>query len=97
MLIHLGDVEGMRIISRLLQIVRYIWCVGNNDFFESAWRRRIHGRGISYIYNADTQIIISMGETRLKQEQEGEERILKPMYGHTHRPFYEKRKKGLLH
>ena len=34
MLIHLGDVEGDEDYIRLLQIVRYIWCVEIMTFFQ---------------------------------------------------------------
>lgn len=94
MLIHLGDVEGMRIIFRLLQIVRYIWCVEIMTFSNLPGEEEFMVEGYHIFTTHGHGYYVSMGETRLKQEARGRGADI-VMYGHTHRPFYEK-EEGLI-
>lgn len=57
MLIHLGDVEGMRIIFRLLQIVRYIWCVEIMTFSDLPGEEEFMVEDIIYLQRTDTGIM----------------------------------------
>ena len=68
---------------------------GNNDFFKSAWRRRIHGRGISYIYNARTRVYMYLWEKRGWKQEAKRARSGYCDVWPTHRPFYEK-EEGLI-
>ena len=67
MLIHLGDVEGDEDYIPAVADCPVHMVRGNNDFFfRSAWRRRIHGRGISYIYNARTRVLCIYGRNAVE-------------------------------
>ena len=95
MLIHCGDVERGDDYIRSLVDCPVHMVRGNNDFFsdlpgeEEFMVERYHiftTHGHGYY--------VSMGETRLKQEARGRGADI-VMYGHTHRPFYEK-EEGLI-
>ena len=65
---------------------------GNNDFFSGLPGEEEFMIGGYHIFITHGHgYYVSMGEERLKQEARGRGADI-AMYGHTHRPFYEKEK-----
>ena len=63
---------------------------GNNDFFSDLpGEEEFMVEGYHIFTTHGHGYYVSMGETRLKQEARGRGADI-VMYGHTHRPFYEK-------
>lgn len=68
---------------------------GNNDFFSDLpGEEEFMVEGYHIFTTHGHGYYVSMGETRLKQEARGRGADI-VMYGHTHRPFYEK-EEGLI-
>ena len=95
MLIHLGDVEGDEDYIPAVADCPVHMVRGNNDFFSDLpGEEEFMIGGYRYIYYTRTlDNYVSMGEERLKQEARGRGADI-AMYGHTHRPFYEKEKRS---
>ena len=96
MLIHLGDVEGDEDYIPAVADCPVHMVRGNNDFFSDLpGEEEFMVEGYHIFTTHGHGYYVSMGETRLKQEARGRGADI-VMYGHTHRPFYEK-EEGLLH
>ena len=95
MLIHLGDVEGGEdYITALADCPTHI-VKGNNDFFSDLPSEEEFLMGGYHMFISHGHYYyVSMGEERLKEEARARGADI-VMYGHTHRPFYEK-EEGLI-
>ena len=92
MLIHLGDVEGDEDYIPAVADCPVHMVRGNNDFFSGLEGEEEFMIGGYHIFITHGHgYYVSMGEERLKQEARGRGADI-AMYGHTHRPFYEKEK-----
>ena len=92
MLIHLGDVEGDEDYIPAVADCPVHMVRGNNDFFSGLPGEEEFMIGGYHIFITHGHgYYVSMGEERLKQEARGRGADI-AMYGHTHRPFYEKEK-----
>lgn len=92
MLIHLGDVEGDEDYIPAVADCPVHMVRGNNDFFSDLPGDEEFMIGGYHIFITHGHgYYVSMGEERLKQEARGRGADI-AMYGHTHRPFYEKEK-----
>ena len=90
MLIHLGDVEGDEDYIPAVADCPVHMVRGNNDFFSGLPGEEEFMIGGYHIFITHGHgYYVSMGEERLKQEARGRGADI-AMYGHTHRPFYEK-------
>ena len=95
MLIHCGDVERGDDYIRSLVDCPVHMVRGNNDFFSDLpGEEEFMVEGYHIFTTHGHGYYVSMGETRLKQEARGRGADI-VMYGHTHRPFYEK-EEGLI-
>ena len=95
MLIHCGDVERGDDYIRSLVDCPVHMVRGNNDFFSDLpGEEEFMVEGYHIFTTHVHGYYVSMGETRLKQEARGRGADI-VMYGHTHRPFYEK-EEGLI-
>ena len=95
MLIHCGDVERGDDYIRSLVDCPVHMVRGNNDFFSDLpGEEEFMVEGYHIFTTLGHGYYVSMGETRLKQEARGRGADI-VMYGHTHRPFYEK-EEGLI-
>ena len=95
MLIHCGDVERGDDYIRSLVDCPVHMVRGNNDFFSDLpGEEEFMVEGYQIFTTHRQGYYVSMGETRLKQEARGRGADI-VMYGHTHRPFYEK-EEGLI-
>ena len=95
MLIHCGDVERGDDYIRSLVDCPVHMVRGNNDFFSNLpGEEEFMVEGYHIFTTHGHGYYVSMGETRLKQEARGRGADI-VMYGHTHRPFYEK-EEGLI-
>ena len=95
MLIHCGDVEGSEDYIEALAGCPAVMVAGNNDFFSNLpGEEEFMVEGYHIFTTHGHGYYVSMGETRLKQEARGRGADI-VMYGHTHRPFYEK-EEGLI-
>ena len=95
MLIHCGDVERGDDYIRSLVDCPVHMVRGNNDFFsDMPGQEEFMVEGYHIFTTHGHGYYVSMGETRLKQEARGRGADI-VMYGHTHRPFYEK-EEGLI-
>ena len=95
MLVHCGDIEGSEYLIAQAAGCPVEMVVGNNDFFSDLpGEEEFMVEGYHIFTTHGHGYYVSMGETRLKQEARGRGADI-VMYGHTHRPFYEK-EEGLI-
>ena len=95
MVIHCGDVEGSEYALTEAADCPVHMVRGNNDFFSDLpGEEEFMVEGYHIFTTHGHGYYVSMGETRLKQEARGRGADI-VMYGHTHRPFYEK-EEGLI-
>ncbi|MCI8659588.1 MAG: metallophosphoesterase [Lachnospiraceae bacterium] len=93
MLIHLGDAEGseMRIADWVNEGCQLEMVMGNNDFFSSLDREiELELKGHRIFLTHGHYYNVSLGVEGLYQEAVDRNCDI-AMYGHTHRPFLEKR------
>ena len=89
-MIHLGDAEGYEDYIAELAGCPLDIVAGNNDFFSDLPGEEEFIAGGYHIFTTHGHgYYVSMGEERLKREARGRGADI-AMYGHTHKPFYEK-------